>query len=242
MSCNRVMSVVLMLLLAGAVVAGPALNGTWSAMVDGEPLTVNFAGGNAGTVNGAAMQWQLLGNVLLVEQQGEVATYQVQQQGDRLIVSGGDFAAPVTLIRGTAAVTAAAKAKPAAAGGGNTATASGGGRELVGKWCKGGSFAANSGGGSSSMTCIELKADGSYIYAHEGSMSAYAPGMYGGTSSQSSDAGRWSYGGGKLTAKSNSGKVANYALEKRNHPKNVRDPMICLDGDCYTSFWQKAAW
>lgn len=245
MSYNRVMGVVLMLLLAGAVVAGPALNGTWSAMVDGEPLTVNFAGGNAGTVNGAAMQWQLLGNVLLVEQQGEVATYQVQQQGDRLIVSGGDFAAPVTLTRGTAAVTAAAtaaaKAKTATAGSGNAA-AGGTGRELVGKWCKGGSFAANSGGGSSSMTCIELKADGSYTYAHEGSMSAYAPGMYGGTSSQSSDAGRWSFNGGKLTAKSNSGKVSSYALEKRNHPKNVRDPMICLDGDCYTTAWQKAAW
>ncbi|MFZ5755859.1 MAG: hypothetical protein ACOY3X_03045 [Pseudomonadota bacterium] len=240
----------LLLVLAGfmlpvpAAMAGPALvNTTWSGVVDGEPLTVSFGAGNAGTVNGEPMQWQLMGSLLFVEQGGEVVTYQVQQQGEKLNVSGGDFAAPVTLTRGTAAAKAAtAKTAAATKAPGGGAAVSGGGRELVGKWCKGGSFSANAGGGSSSMTCFELKADGSYTYEHEGSMSAYAPGMWGGTSSQASDAGRWSVSGSKLTAKSNNGQVSSYALEKRNHPKNHRDPMICLDGDCYTSYWQKAPW
>lgn len=48
--------------------------------------------------------------------------------------------------------------------------------------------------------------------------------------------------GARLTAHSRSGKVASYALEKRNHPKNKRDPMICLDGQCYVTFYNKPAW
>ena len=66
--------------------------------------------------------------------------------------------------------------------------------------------------------------------------------MYGGTNSQSSDSGRWSYDGARLTAHSRTGKVASYALEKRNHPKNKRDPMICLDGKCYVTYYNKPAW
>ncbi|MFZ5722562.1 MAG: hypothetical protein ACOY33_02760 [Pseudomonadota bacterium] len=228
-------ALIFLLLCSVAAVAGVALQGSWSGTADGEPLTVSFGANGAGTVNGAPMRWQLTGALLFVEQDGAVATYQVQQQGDRLLVSGGDFAAPVTLQRGTAAKPVAKAGKPAAGGGSAKAG------ELVGKWCKGGSFSANAGGGSSSMTCFELKADGSYTYAHEGSMSAYAPGMWGGTSSQSNDAGRWSVSGGRLTATSNGGQTSSYALEKRNHPKN-RDPMICLDGDCYTTYWQKAPW
>ena len=73
-------------------------------------------------------------------------------------------------------------------------------------------------------------------------MSANAPGMSGGTASQASDAGRWSYNGAQLTAQSRSGKVSSYTLEKRNHPKNKRDPMICLDGTCYVTFYNKPAW
>lgn len=236
--CRWLLPGVLLLLLAMPALAAPALTGTWSAVVDGQPLTVTFNAGGAGTVNGAPMQWQTMGNLLLVEQNGEVATYQVQLQGNNLNVSGGDFASPVTLTRGAAAAQVPAQSPAKAA----SKPAPSSGAELVGKWCKGGSFSANSGGGSSSTTCFELKADGSYLYAHEGSVSAYSSGMYGGSSSQSSDAGRWSVSGNRLTARSNSGQVSSYALEKRNNPKNPRDPMICLDGDCYTTYWQKPAW
>ncbi len=233
---------IVLMLLSGALYAGPALNGTWSATVDGQPLIVVFNAGGAGTVNGEPMTWQTMGSLLLVEQGGEVASYQFRQQEGKLLVSGGDFAAPVTLTRGTAAAQAGKKAGATASGGGGASAGGGGGRELVGKWCKGGSFSANSGGGSSSTTCFELKADGSYTYAYEGSVSAYGGGMYGGSSSQSSDAGRWSVSGNRLTARSNSGQTNSYTLEKRNNPKNSRDPMICLDGDCYTTYWQKPAW
>lgn len=215
------------------------LVGTWTGIADGEPLTVTFAADGGGTANGAPMRWQVMGNLLFIEQEGQVSGYQFQIEADRLTVAGGDFASVVVLARGAAAPKQAAP-KPAvprqaAPGGGATSG------ELVGKWCKGGAFSAVSGGGSSSMACFELKADGSYSYEYEGSVSAYSSGMYGGSASQSSDRGQWSVSGGVLTARSAGGTVAQYRLEKRNHPKN-RDPMICLDGDCYVTYWQKAPW
>jgi hypothetical protein len=88
------------------------------------------------------------------------------------------------------------------------------------------------------MACIELRADGTYTYNAESSRSVSA----GSTASQSSDAGRWSYKGGQLIAQSRSGQTRTYSLEKRNHPKNKRDPMICLDGACYVTFYNKPAW
>jgi hypothetical protein len=229
-------------LLVAAALAGPTLTGTWSGMADGEALTVTFAAGGMGSANGEPMRWQVMGNLLFVEQGGEVLTYQFEQQGDRLSVAGGGFAAPVVLTRGAAVAKGNSNAAPATASAAKGSAAKGSaGADLVGKWCKGGAFSAVSGGGSSSMTCFELKADGSYAYEHEGSMSAYAPGVYGGTASQSSDRGQWSATAGTLTARSAQGAVSRYRLEKRNHPKN-RDPMLCLDGDCYVTYWQKAPW
>jgi hypothetical protein len=34
----------------------------------------------------------------------------------------------------------------------------------------------------------------------------------------------------------------SYRLEKRNHPKNVGDPMIVLDGEAYVTATLKAPW
>lgn len=127
-------------------------------------------------------------------------------------------------------------------GSASPAAASGNGQELVGKWCNMSQFTANNRGGSSRMECFQLNPDGTYTYAYEGSMSANAPGISGGTASQSSDAGRWTYRGDQLTAHSRNGKVATYTLEKRNHPKNKRDPMICLNGTCFVTYYNKPAW
>lgn len=217
------------------------LNGTWSAAVNGQPLVVEFGGTGTGKVNGEPMRWQALGSMLFIDRGGNVITYQHQLQGDKLSVGGGDLDGVVVLTRGTAAADAA-KQQAAAGGGARTSSGGGNGQELVGKWCKGSYFSANSGGGSSRTTCIELRGDGSYTYASEGSMSANAPGMWGGTSSQSADAGRWRFEGGRLIAVSQRGQTSSYALEKRNHPKNRNDPMICLDGDCYTTAWRKNPW
>jgi len=209
--------------------ASPALHGTWSAAIDGQPLVVVFEGNGSGKVNGKPMQWQTLGQLLFVQVQGEPAeSYSFAVKGEKLSVSGANL--NVTFSKGTAAAAKAASTPP-------KASPAGGGQELVGKWCKVSTFTANS-GGSSRSTCFELKADGSYTYRHEGSMSAPAGSM----ASQSFDAGRWKVSGSQLVAQSQRGTVNTYALEKRNHPKNKRDPMICLDGECYVTFYNKPPW
>jgi hypothetical protein len=236
-----VAAIVLCLVFAAPACANPALHGTWSAAVDGQPLTVTFEPNGTGTVNGKPMQWQTLMRLLFVQQQGaDTVSYSFDAKPDRLTVSGGDLPGVVTLTRGIAAAEAAAKTAKASPQ--QSQGSYGGGQELVGKWCKGSSFTANSGGGSQRMSCFELRRDGSYTYQSQGSMSANAPGMWGGTSSQSGDSGRWSFDGNRITAQSRSGKTTSYTLEKRNHPKNRRDPMLCLDGDCYTTAYNRPPW
>lgn len=211
--------------------ASPALHGTWSAAIDGQPLVVLFEGNGTGKVNGKPMQWQTLGPLLFVQAQGEQAvSYSFEVKGGKLNIAGGDLAGVVTLSKGAAAAAEAAKTT-------SRASPAGGGQELVGKWCKMSTLTMSS-GGSSRSTCFELKADGSYTYQHEGSMSAQTGSM----ASQSFDAGRWKVSGSQLIAQSQRGTVSTYALEKRNHPKNKRDPMICLDGECYVTFYNKAPW
>lgn len=237
---------VLCLAFAAPAAANPALHGTWSAAVDGQPLTVTFEPNGTGTVNGKPMQWQTLMRLLFVQQQGaDTISYSFDAKPDRLTVSGGDLPGIVTLTRGTAAAEAAAAAAAKAAKSSSPSsqpTSGGNGQELVGKWCKGSAFSANSGGGSQRMSCFELRPDGSYTYQSQGSMSANAPGMWGGTSSQSGDAGRWTVAGNRITAQSRSGQTTSYTFEKRNNPKNRRDPMICLDGDCYTTYYNRPPW
>ncbi len=224
--------------------ANPALHGTWSTLVEGQPLVVTFDANGGGKVNGNPMRWQAMGQLLFVQQQGQQAvTYSFQMQEGKLVVGGGDLNGAVVLTPGTKAADAAkakqAKAAPAGASG---AGATSGGQELVGKWCLMSTFTANAGGGSQRSTCFEMRPYGTYTYRHEGSMSANAPGMWGGTSSQSSDAGRWQVKGNQLVAQSQRGTTSTYALEKRNHPKNKRDPMICLNGECYVTFYNKPPW
>jgi len=235
----------LALLFAATAFANPALHGTWSAAnVQGRPLKVEFLADKTGKVNDQPMRWDTLGGALFIQQNGQVATYGFKVDGDKLLVSGGDLAQPATLSKGSGAYDAAMKKQKqqtaaATAGGasGGAAAASGNGQELVGKWCDMATM-SNYQGGSSRMACFELKADGTYTYNAESSRSVSA----GSTASQSSDAGRWSYKGNQLIAQSRSGQTHTYNLEKRNHPKNKRDPMICLNGACYVTFYNKPAW
>lgn len=216
--------------------ADPALAGPWTALVEGHRLNITFDGKGGGNADGRPIRYQLKGNLILIEDQGEVTMYQFQVQGNQMQVAGGQLPGVVTYSRGT--IAAAPQSAPGRAGGGG----GGGAGDLVGKWCKASSFTANSGGGSQSSACFELRADGSYVYGSERSASAYGGGMWGGTSGSSGDAGRWTTTATSLTAHSRSGQVSTYQLEKRNHPKNRCDPMLCLDGECYTSYWQKAPW
>ena len=219
--------------------ANPALHGTWSTAIDGQPYVVVFKPDGSGTVNDKPLKWQAMGKLLFVQAQGEQAlTYSWDVKDGKLSVAGGNLNGVATLTRGTAAAAAAKKAAPAS----TSTSASSTGQELVGRWCLMSQFTANAGGGSQRMTCIDLKPDGTYFYKHEGSMSASAPGMWGGTASQSQDAGRWKVSGNQLVAQSHSGKTNSYTLEKRNHPKNKRDPMICLNGECYVTYYNKPPW
>ena len=68
------------------------------------------------------------------------------------------------------------------------------------------------------------------------------PGYYGGTNSQGSDQGTWYVQGDRIYYNSQSKGPGSYRLEKRNHPKNVNDPMIILDGTAYVTAYQKAPW
>src|SRR5687767_1840932 len=165
----RAFILLLTLLFALQAHASPALHGTWSVAVDGQPFVVTFDAGGGGKVNAAPMKWQTMGKLLFVQQQGgQVMTYSWEVKGDKLSVAGGDLNGVVSLSRGTAAADAVkSNSKPAA----KTSTASAGGQELVGKWCKMSTF-STSGGGSSRSTCFELRPDGTYTYQHEGSMSA----------------------------------------------------------------------
>ena len=230
-------------LLAFQAHASPALHGAWSsANVNGRPLVVQFDGNGSGMINGQPMRWQAMGSMLFIEQGGQVGTYSFQAQDGKLAISGGDLTGVATLTRGTAAADTASKQAGRTPSHATQGVSRSNGEELVGKWCNASQFTANRGGGSSRMECFQLNPDGTYAYAYEGSMSASTPGMYGGTASQSSDSGRWRFDGQRLTAQSRSGKVSTYALEKRNHPKNKRDPMICLDGTCYVTYYNKPAW
>ena len=110
--------------------------------------------------------------------------------------------------------------------------------ELVGKWCWMSQVYANNGGARQSNRCITLNGNGSYAYA--GMTDSYNP--YGGATSQSNDQGTWTATETTLTTRSVSGRVTVYRLEKRNHPKNVRDPMIVLNGDTFVTFYNKPPW
>jgi hypothetical protein len=112
---------------------------------------------------------------------------------------------------------------------------------LVGKWCYANVYSSNS-GGSSSSECITLKQDGTYDYYSESSRSVNTADVYGGTASQGSDRGTWWVEGDRVFYNSQSSGQGSYKLEKRNHPKNTRDPMIVLDGKTYVTFYSKPAW
>ncbi len=109
--------------------------------------------------------------------------------------------------------------------------------ELAGKWCYLANVNAISGGGRASSQCFTLQADGRYDYAGEVSNSN----PYGGTAYQSSDSGTWTATATTIAARSVSGKVTTYRLQKMNHPKN-NDPMLVLDGQAFVTFYQKAPW
>lgn len=224
-------------LFVPAAHANPELTGTWRGDIQGQTIVMTVDGKGGGDIDGVPMRYQLMGKLIFIERQGNVISYSWDVRDGQLRVGGGDLPGILVMTR------VSTSQAPAAVRGNNGQQPATGGvmHELVGKWCEASSFTANAGGGSQRSACFELRANGSYSYTAEGSMSAYAPGMWGGTSSSSSDAGTWSATANSITARSQKGTVTTYRLEKRNHPK-TRDAMLCLDGDCYVTYWQRPPW
>lgn len=215
--------------------ANPGLRGAWSGQIEGQPLAVQFDGAGGGSVDGRRIRYQVDGDVLVVEDQGTIAFYRFELRGDRLRVAGGALPGIVELRRDAAEATrspgGAGVAGPGV-GPGSTMSPS----ELVGRWCRI-QVTSSTTTAAQRSACFELRADGSYVYGGESSLS----GGSGSMASSASDSGLWSLGQGTLTSRSRTGQVNTFRLEKRNHPRN-RDPMLCLDGDCYVTWQQRPPW
>ncbi|HMJ69861.1 MAG TPA: hypothetical protein VK508_13245 [Cyclobacteriaceae bacterium] len=195
-----------------------ALLGTWSS--NGE--TIDFKPDGTCIYLGNTFRYQAnQGNITLASQQGS-GTLGYTVKGNQLVLSANGQ--QLTYTKGTAA--AGAKSVP---------------QELVGKWCWANVTNTNSGSASSDK-CITLNGDGSYQYYSERSMSVNDPSFAGGTNSQNSDRGTWWIQGDRIYYNSQTQGTGSYRLEKRNHPKNVNDPMIVLDGEPYVTAFQKAPW
>lgn len=200
--------------------------GVWS----GNGETIEFRNDNQCAYLGNTFQYQLSpSHVTLVTSQGNVV-FAYNVKGDQLSLTGNNQT--VTYSRGTARIGSGQQNQT---GKGQVAM------ELVGKWCYVNVNSYNS-GGSSSSTCITLNADGTYEYYSESSRSVNTPDLYGGTSSQNSDRGTWYLQGDRIYYNSQTQGSGSYRLEKRNHPKNVNDPMIILDGEAYVTAYNKPPW
>lgn len=109
--------------------------------------------------------------------------------------------------------------------------------ELVGEWCF-----MNMNTNSQTRRCITLNANGTYVYSTESSRSVNTSEVYGGTASQGGDQGTWYVQGDRIYYNSQSQGQASYRLEKRNHPKNVNDAMIVLDGEPFVTTTLRPPW
>ena len=114
-------------------------------------------------------------------------------------------------------------------------------QELVGQWCWIDVTNYNE-GASMSSRCITLNADGTYVYNSEASRSVNTPDIYGGTTTVDYDRGTWYLEGDRLYYTSETRGQGSYKLEKRNHPKNISDPMIILNGEAFVTSTQKPPW
>ncbi len=217
----------------GAVIKSPNnsssdsdLMGIWS----GNGETIEFKPDGKCVYIGNTFSYEVSqGNVILITAQGNVM-FAYAINGNQLNLSANGQ--KITYTRGSGNNSSiAGNAKNTSGGEGTVA------QELVGKWCY-----MNNSLSSSTNKCITLNADGTYIYNSESSRSVNTTEVYGGTASQGADRGTWYMQGDRLYYNSQTQGQGSYRLEKRNHPKNVGDPMIVLDGEAYVTAILKSPW
>lgn len=219
---------------SGQATSSNSIVGIWS----GNNETIEFTKAGKCVYQGQVFSYQTNNNTVSIQttQGNLVMPYAVSGNQLSLTINGQSFYYAKNGASPDPSATAGkSNAQPQQAGKGNVA------QELVGKWCYVNVNSTNS-GGSSSEQCITLKADGTYEYYSESSRSVNTNAYSGGTNSQSSDRGTWSYDGSRIYYNSSMGAGSgSYLLEKRNHPKN-NDPMIVLDGQTYVTYYQKTPW
>lgn len=198
---------------AGARTTG-SIVGSWRNATG----SARFNADGTGVVDGTPGRYEVRGNQLTLTWAQGQATIPFEVRGDVLSLTVNGATATLNRVKEEA-------------GAGSVHM------ELVGKWCWISVTAANQ-GASQSSRCITLNGNGTYTYA--GQSDSYNP--YGGASSQSADSGTWTATESTLTTLSRGGKTSTYRLEKRNHPKNVRDPMIVLDGQTFVTAYNKPPW
>lgn len=208
-------------------VASPAndIVGIWS----GNGETLEFKSNGECAYQGQVFPYHLApGSVSLTTAQGDIS-FQYTIKGDQLSLTGNN--STVTYSRGNGST----GSNQQSTGTGQVAM------ELVGKWCFTNVNSYNQ-GASSSSECVTLNADGTYLYYSESSRSVNTSDYAGGTASQNEDRGTWYVQGDRLYVHSQTIGDASYKLEKRNHPKNVNDPMIVLDGRTFVTAYNKPPW
>ncbi len=128
----------------------------------------------------------------------------------------------------------ASMSKPAAPSGGEGGVR----QELLGQWIWMSNFSANNGGGSQTNTWIKLGGDGRYQWHHD-SVSTNPNGAAWGSQDET---GTWSATDSTISFRPDRGNPYTQQLVKRNHPKNVGDPMIVLDGKAYVTATARRPW
>lgn len=215
--------------------AAPSPVGTWQFTSAQGSLQLLLRADGTGALNGSAGKWQWAnGSLTLIGADGASVTYAASLALNALTLSGGDLPMPITFNRQAASSTDS-QGQAGATSGSGAASGSGALPELVGTWCYMSTFRANNGGGSSTQDCYTFNADGTYSQGGESSVDAYAGGAYGGTASQSGGGGSWNATATTLTLDGQT-----MAYERRNNENG--DPMICVDGRCYVTYYQKAPW
>lgn len=203
------------------------INGTWN---NDEVGTLTFNSNGSGTFAGGSFTYTSTANKIFAYSDDGDFVYNYKMVSGQLIISGGIFPEPVTFT----------KTKNTSSG--STASKSGGiDKSIVGTWCWTSTSGTYTNASSSSTRCIVIKADGTYQYTYEGSISGSGGGYYGGSASQSADHGTWKLNGSTISVVSASEGAVTYSFQKKNHPK-TGDPMIVIDGDAYVTYYQKNPW
>lgn len=208
--------------LAGRVAApSNSIVGDWQ----GPQGVVRFGADGSVMIAGKAYRYAVEGATLTLIAPDGQAALPFQLNGDVMVVSMNGQSIRFTRVAAGATMT-------------QNQGQNGVRQELVGKWCYQANVYATNGGARSSSQCFVLNPNGTYEYY--GETDSYNPN--GGSTGQSYDAGTWTATDTTITANSRTRGTTTYRLEKRNHPKNVNDPMLVLDGQAFVTAYQKPPW